>query len=250
MSTNGTTWSPVSGNTLPNWTHVFNPTTAGAYTLRFRAVDAAGNVDSDAGLHRRRLRQLPPTTTVTTAPNTTFTNSIQIVGSAADTAPGVVVRVEVSTDNGATWATVSGNTSPGWTHIFNANVGGNYTLLFRAVDKAGNVDSKPPSLTVIHEPPDTTAPDTTVTTASGAHFRTVPFVVTGTAVDGQGAVDGVDVSIDGGSRGRRSRAASRRIGRTTSRRRRTARTRCASPRLTPRATSTRRRPSSTSSTTR
>ena len=69
---------------------------------------------------------------------------------------------------------MSGNTQPGWTHDFSASVDGAYAFLFRAVDLAGNVESAPAAITVVHVTPDTTPPDTSVSTA-GAHFSIAPF---------------------------------------------------------------------------
>ena len=102
----------------------------------------------------------PPDTTVWTPNNTAFSNTTQITGSATDTAPGVLARVEVSTNNGSTWTSVSGNTMPNWTHQFSASTDGTYNLRFRAVDKAGNVDDTPATLSVKRIAPDGISPDT------------------------------------------------------------------------------------------
>ena len=144
-SNGGSSWTTVSGNTVPNWTHTFTNGTDGSYSLQFRAVDKAGDVDacqrrSPSFMSRRtRFRRRRPWNTsgahVRTMP-------FSVSGTATDTAPGTVARVEVSSD-GSTWSTVSGNTAPNWTHAFTATTDGAYTLRFRAVDSAGNVDPTP-----------------------------------------------------------------------------------------------------------
>ena len=153
--------------------------TDGAYTLRFRAVDTSGNVDATPALIDVVVNTSAPTTTVSTANGTTFFGSIQITGSASDAAPGVLSAVEVSTDNGSSWAPVSDNALPNWSHTFSASADGSYTLQFRARDRAGNVQATPTSVTVVHLTPDTTPPDTAVFALSGTYFNAAPIAMAG-----------------------------------------------------------------------
>ena len=60
-------------------------------------------------------------------------------GTAADAGGGVVARVEISTDNGATWQPATGLGS--WTFTWTPTAAGSYTILARAEDDSANVGS-------------------------------------------------------------------------------------------------------------
>jgi hypothetical protein len=67
---------------------------------------------------------------------------VAITGTAADAA-GVVARVQVSTDGGATWAVADGTTS--WTYNWSPGVTGAAQILVRATDDWGNLESAGPT---------------------------------------------------------------------------------------------------------
>ena len=94
--------------------------------------------------------------TDTTAPNSTISNpsagaaitdgsTVTISGTASD-AGGQVAGIEVSTDGGSTWHPATGTTS--WSYSWNAHGSPTSTIMSRATDDSGNVESSSPSVTV------------------------------------------------------------------------------------------------------
>jgi Domain of unknown function (DUF4082)/Concanavalin A-like lectin/glucanases superfamily/Fibronectin type III domain/Viral BACON domain/Bacterial Ig domain len=94
--------------------------------------------------------------TDTTAPSSAITSpapgsgfadgaKITISGTATDTG-GTVAGVEVSTDGGASWHPATGTTS--WTYSWIVHGTPRATVLSRAVDDSGNVESSTPSVSV------------------------------------------------------------------------------------------------------
>ncbi|MDD2736637.1 MAG: hypothetical protein PHF56_22120 [Desulfuromonadaceae bacterium] len=80
-------------------------------------------------------------------------------GTASDTGSNVQ-RVEISTDNGASWNTASGTNA--WSYIWTLPLDGSYPVLARAVDAAGNVQTPVSAITVNVS---STPPDTFITSA-------------------------------------------------------------------------------------
>ena len=87
--------------------------------------------------------------TDTTAPTSTITapsngssvqagTTISVTGTASDVA-GLVAGVEVSVDSGATWHPATGTTS--WSYSWQANTGGTFTVMSRAVDDTANLET-------------------------------------------------------------------------------------------------------------
>ena len=70
---------------------------------------------------------------------------VTISGTASDTA-GTVAGVEVSTDGGTNWHPVTGTTS--WSYTWNAHGAPSTSIMARAVDDSGNLQSAPSSITV------------------------------------------------------------------------------------------------------
>ncbi|NML18574.1 DUF4082 domain-containing protein, partial [Azohydromonas caseinilytica] len=92
----------------------------------------------------------------TTAPTSSITSpaagasvpaaaELSITGTASDVG-GTVSKVEVSTDGGGSWQTATGTTS--WRFAWMPSTEGSATILSRAVDDSGNVQSPPASRTV------------------------------------------------------------------------------------------------------
>ncbi|MEU8246000.1 DUF4082 domain-containing protein [Nonomuraea sp. NPDC048916] len=107
----------------------------------------------------------PPTSAVTTPGNNTsvLTDApITISGTASDTGGGVVAGVEVSVDGGATWNQATGLTT--WQYIWQPGTVGETTILSRAVDDIGNLQTAltPITVTVVATCPCTLWPSTTV----------------------------------------------------------------------------------------
>ncbi|ODT82135.1 MAG: Mo-co oxidoreductase dimerization domain protein [Pelagibacterium sp. SCN 64-44] len=89
-----------------------------------------------------------PTSTIT-SPTTTGSleaaQTVTITGTATD-ADGIVAVVEVSTDAGATWHRATGTTN--WSYVWTPLVGGNYTIMTRAVDDSINLETPGAGVTV------------------------------------------------------------------------------------------------------
>lgn len=84
----------------------------------------------------------PPTSTITSpAAGTTVIGgtTVTIAGTATDFGGGVVGGVEVSVDGGLTWHPASGRET--WTYTWTPTVYGSATLISRAVDDTGNIES-------------------------------------------------------------------------------------------------------------
>ncbi|WDR02951.1 DUF4082 domain-containing protein [Devosia algicola] len=92
---------------------------------------------------------LSPTSVITTpsgGTGLTAAQTISITGTATDAGGGLVAVVEVSTDNGATWHRATGYDN--WTYSWTPLVGGDYTILTRAVDDSINLEVPGAGLTV------------------------------------------------------------------------------------------------------
>ncbi|WP_134740569.1 carboxypeptidase regulatory-like domain-containing protein [Nocardioides sp. 503] len=149
----------------------------GAHTVRFRAVDAAGNADTTPATRSFTVDTTAPDTTVDSGPAdgaTLATGAATYVfsGSAGDTD-----AFECRVDDGE-WADC---TSP---LALTGLADGEHTVRFRAQDAVGNADATPAVRTFTV---DTTAPDTTVDSgpADGAVVTTssATFGFSGTAGD-------------------------------------------------------------------
>jgi hypothetical protein len=91
---------------------------------------------------------IAPTATITSPAAGTSVpanSSVTVTGTASDSG-GVVGAVEVSTDNGVTWHPVTGRGS--WSYTWTPTGSGTATILARAVDDSGNIQSTPASRSV------------------------------------------------------------------------------------------------------
>jgi hypothetical protein len=111
----------------------------GAYRLEARAVDRAGNENTDTA-ELRIDTKAPSSAFSGFSDNEVVKGDITLTGQAFDTGSGVD-RVEVSLDGGTTWlpADLAGDS---WTlHWDTASIpNGVYSILVRAADAAGNVE--------------------------------------------------------------------------------------------------------------
>ncbi|NUW36462.1 DUF4082 domain-containing protein [Nonomuraea sp. SMC257] len=144
--------------------------------IDIRIQQATVNLFADFGLQPATLQTdlVPATQSTDTAPPTSALTAplsgatvvtgktVTISGTAADTGGGVVAGVEVSTDNGTSWQAATGF-GP-WQFTWVPQTAGNTTLLVRAVDDIGNLqttlDSRP--VTVVGSCPCSLWPSTTV----------------------------------------------------------------------------------------
>ncbi|MEV0203375.1 DUF4082 domain-containing protein [Nonomuraea sp. NPDC050691] len=141
-----------------------------------RIQQATVNLFADFGAQPATLQAdlVPATASTDTAPPTSALTAplsgatvltgreVTISGTASDTGGGVVAGVEVSTDNGASWQAATGF-GP-WQFTWVPQTAGNTTILVRAVDDIGNLqttlDSRP--VTVVGSCPCSLWPSTTV----------------------------------------------------------------------------------------
>ncbi|HEU0176378.1 MAG TPA: right-handed parallel beta-helix repeat-containing protein [Blastocatellia bacterium] len=169
-----------------------------------RILDGDGNGTAivDMGVYEFTFHDVTPPTSTITSPSTGAIvltgTTINITGIASDAGVGTVVRVEVSVDGGATWNVATGTTA--WSYNWRPILSGQATIKSRAVDNSGNVQDPPAEITVTIQ--DGTPPTSTITSLTEGAIVAVgiPVAITGTASDaGDGSVDRVEVSVDGGS---------------------------------------------------
>ena len=154
---NGSTWLPAptwlatSGTVA--WSYAFAPSVDTSYTVRSRATDQCGNVQSQLGEATFTYDGTAPQSSVSTSGCFSAASwPGQISGSASDSLSGVdYVQITVrrtsdglyyngsSWSSAPTWLTAAGASS--WSYAFAPSVNTTYTINSRAVDKAGNVQS-------------------------------------------------------------------------------------------------------------
>ncbi|MGW1902149.1 OmpL47-type beta-barrel domain-containing protein [Streptomyces hirsutus] len=175
----------------------------GTHTVRYRALDKAGNVSAVKSVG---FAVVAPQSDDTTAPETSATvageknpdgayiDMVTVTVSASDTGSGVNT-IEYAVGSGA-WQTYGG---PVMVHQV-----GTHTVRYRATDKAGNVSAvKSVGFTVVAAPPqDTTPPVTGVNVegsknSDGAYVGSAKVTVSATDAHGSG-VAGIEYSLDGG----------------------------------------------------
>ncbi|KUL78236.1 MULTISPECIES: OmpL47-type beta-barrel domain-containing protein [unclassified Streptomyces] len=176
----------------------------GDHTVRYRALDKAGNVSAEK---RVTFTVVAPQSDDTTPPETSATVSGEkdadgayigmatVTVSASDTGSGV---------NGVEYALGDGAWQP-YTAPVMVHEPGSHTVRYRATDKAGNVaPAKDVRFTVVPAPEDdTTAPVTGVTVegtknSSGAYVGSAEVTVTAADEHHGSGVDRIEYSIDGG----------------------------------------------------
>lgn len=175
----------------------------GTHTVRYRALDKAGNVSAERSVG---FTVVAPPTDDTTAPETSATvdgeknadgayiDMATVTVTASDTGSGVNT-IEYAIGSGA-WRTYTG---PVMVHQV-----GTHTVRYRATDKAGNAAAeKSVGFTVVSAPPQDTTPPVTGVTVEGSKNSAGAYVgsakVTVSATDGHGSgVAGIEYSLDGG----------------------------------------------------
>ncbi|MDT0483406.1 OmpL47-type beta-barrel domain-containing protein [Streptomyces doebereineriae] len=175
----------------------------GSHTVRYRAVDKAGNVSAEKSVDftvvaRPSDDTAPPDTSATVSgeqnPDGTYLDMATVTVSASDTGSGVNT-IEYAVNDGS-WQPY---TMPVMVHQV-----GTHTVRYRATDKAGNVAAeKSVRFTVVATAPqDTTPPVTGVTVdgtrnSDGAYVGNAKVTVSATDEGGSG-VAGTEYSIDAG----------------------------------------------------
>ncbi|MBX3653122.1 MAG: Ig-like domain repeat protein [Ramlibacter sp.] len=182
---NGATWATATTSVGSNTWSLATTLTA-SNTLRVRVTDTAGN-SGTAASQAYVLDTTAPTTTISTIAFSADTGSSGtdfITNTAAQTISGTTSAnmvageiVQVSLDNGATWATATTSVGSNTWSLATTLTASN-TLRVRVTDTAGNSGTAASQAYVL----DTTAPTTTISTiafsadtgSSGTDFITTP----------------------------------------------------------------------------
>ncbi|MCX2926209.1 OmpL47-type beta-barrel domain-containing protein [Streptomyces sp. NEAU-W12] len=176
----------------------------GAHTVRYRALDKAGNVSAVRSVG---FTVVAPPTDDTTAPETSATvdgeknadgdyiDMATVTVSASDTGSGVNT-IEYALGADGAWQAYGG---PVMVHQ-----AGTHTVRYRATDKAGNVSAvRSVGFTVVTAPPQDTTPPVTGVNVEGAKNSDGAYVgsakVTVSATDAHGSgVASIEYSLDSG----------------------------------------------------
>jgi len=197
VSTDNVNWSSAVGTT--SWTFSWQPVLDGAYTIRSRAIDVNGNIQTTPASVSVNVDNTAPTAVISSPLNNASVRgtAVTVTGTAADptSAGSGIQQVDVSTDGGTTWLPASGTAS--WTFAWTLPADGTYTLQARATDHAGNQGSS----TTVSVLVDKTAPAVAITAPTSG--TTLPvgtsYTITGTATDGGSGVNLVEISLDSGT---------------------------------------------------
>ncbi|MGX1366068.1 plastocyanin [Streptomyces canus] len=176
---------------------------AGDHTVRYRAVDKAGNVSAEKSVAFTVVPPpsddtAPPETSATVSgqqnPDGTYVDMATVTVSASDTGSGVDT-IEYAVNEGS-WQPY---TMPVMVHQV-----GSHTVRYRATDKAGNVAAeKSVRFTVVAAAPQDTTPPVTGVTVDGTRNSDGAYVgnarvTVGATDEGGSGVAGIEYSIDAG----------------------------------------------------
>ncbi|WP_338846529.1 Ig-like domain-containing protein [Massilia sp. W12] len=207
----GTTTADGSGN----WSITSSTLSEGAHTVSVKATDAAGNVSSASSTLSVTIDTTAPSTTISTvafSADTGASSTDFITKTAAQTISGTLSAnlasgetVQISLDNGATWADASATVGQNTFSLSGQTLSGSDTLKVRVVDTAGNAGTVKSQAYEL----DTTAPATTVSTvafsddtgSSSSDFITSAASqdISGTLSANLASGETVQISLDNGS---------------------------------------------------
>ena len=177
-------WSSFSSSTTKSYSNLPN----GSYTFQVKAKDQAGNEDPTPATRTFIVNYTapdttPPDTTITSGPSGTITtNSATFTFTGTDniTPTGNLVYATYLQGYDSGWSSFSSSTTKSYSNLPN----GSYTFQVKAKDQAGNEDPTPATRTFIvnYTAPDTTPPDTTITSGPSGTITTnsATFTYTGT----------------------------------------------------------------------
>jgi hypothetical protein len=209
---NGTTWTTAS-TTVGQTTWSLSGTLSGSSTLKVRVADAAGNISPEAS-RAYVLDTTAPTATIATlalSADTGTSASDFITKTAQQTISGTTNAalqtgeiVQLSLDNGSTWATATTTAGQSGWSLDGQTLAASGTLKVRVTDAAGNTGTEASRAYTL----DTTAPTATIATvalstdtgSSATDFltKTAAQTISGTASAALLAGEIVQVSLDNG----------------------------------------------------
>ncbi len=212
----GTVVTPGALETTWSYSFFGGAAGSGSYFVTSRALDAAGNVETDAPFTRFTVAgvsdAVSPDTSITapTSGQSVPAGTVGIAGDATDNVGVVSVAVSIRDDGTGQWWSGSawtgsqqwlgttlfspGAPSTGWSYAWHSPASGGYTAFARATDAATNVDTSPASRAFTVLPVDTTLPDTTISSPVNGSSGPAPIGISGSATDNSG-VAAVRVAI-------------------------------------------------------
>lgn len=177
----------------------------GTHTVRYRALDRAGNVSAERSVG---FTVVAPQSDDTTPPETsaTVTGEKNDDGDYVDMATVTVTASDTGTGvNTIEYAIGADGAWQAYTGPVMVHGAGTHTVRYRATDRAGNTAAvKSVEFTVVAAPPQDTTPPATGVTVAGTRNSDGAYVgdatVTVSADDGHGGsgVAGIEYSLDGG----------------------------------------------------
>lgn len=168
----------------------------GSYTLTAKARDAAGNVNTSAGVAVNVLNHPPdtqsPTVSISSPAAGEILGTVNVTADASDNVGVVGVQfllngVNLGSEDLTAPYSISWNTLP--------LTNGVYTLTAKARDAAGNVSTSADVVVTVNNPPDTQSPTVTITAPAAGNVSGT-LTITATANDNI-AVTGVRFLLDG-----------------------------------------------------
>lgn len=150
------------------------------------AVFMSSNYSADPQLRPKLevtyvLENMPPASSITSIEDGDFIHGaqVEISGIADDGDDGSgISRVDVSTNGGETWEQATGTTN--WSYIWSLPADGEYQIVSRAVDAAGNAESNPAEIKVTA---DNTLPEASISTPPEGSTVKGKVILEGTATD-------------------------------------------------------------------
>lgn len=142
----GQTWQDAMGT--DNWSYTWTGASDGSYVIKTRATSSGSQVEvPGTGVKVTIDTGIPQSTITAPEDGATVTGTqVEVTGTASDK-EGNLAKVEVSIDDGVTWAEAEG--AEGFTYSFPIpEVGGTYTIKSRATDQAGNVEIPGAGITI------------------------------------------------------------------------------------------------------
>lgn len=137
VSIDGGTWAKASGSAI--WSYSWTLPADGNYVIKCRATDNAGNVEAAGTGITVSVDNTAPVSVIASYPGDAGAGSSWFISGTASDAVSGVRKVEVSIDGGVTWHTASGTAA--WSYSCLPPTLGSYSIMSRATDNAGNVES-------------------------------------------------------------------------------------------------------------